>query len=95
MQEIKRQALLNSNTNLERISDWLTTMLVGATLVQLYKINDLLVAFRDFLAKYATVFSNGHGGRHGRNSHSHRPWWSWCWARCWASCSCTSTRGSS
>lgn len=62
VQEIKRQALLNSNTNLERISDWLTTMLVGATLVQLYKINDLLVAFRDFLAKDATVFSDGHGG---------------------------------
>jgi hypothetical protein len=58
-QELKRRALLNSNTNLERISDWLTTMLVGATLVQLYKINDLLVAFRDFLTTYAKVFSTG------------------------------------
>jgi hypothetical protein len=61
-QESNRRALLNSNTNLERISDWLTTMLVGATLVQLYKLNGLLVAFRDFLATYAKVFSDGHSG---------------------------------
>lgn len=60
-QEAKRQSLLNSNTNLERISDWLTTMLVGATLVQLYKINELLVAFRDFLSSYAKVFTDDHG----------------------------------
>ncbi len=54
--------LLQSNTNLERISDWLTTMLVGATLVQLYKINDGLVMFRDFLRENARIFPDGvHG----------------------------------
>src|SRR5262245_45071287 len=33
-----RQAVLAANTNLERVSDWLTTLLLGATLVQLDKI---------------------------------------------------------
>lgn len=51
--------VLQSNTNLERISDWLTTMLVGASLVQLYKINDLLMGFRIFLETYAKVFGAG------------------------------------
>lgn len=55
----KPTRMLRSNTNLERISDWLTTMLVGATLVQLYKINDLLVEFRQFLAEFAKVFPGG------------------------------------
>jgi hypothetical protein len=41
--------LLGSNTNLERVSDWLTTMLVGVGLSQLTSINERLVAFRDFL----------------------------------------------
>jgi hypothetical protein len=31
----KSRAVLLANTNLERISDWLTTLLIGATLVQL------------------------------------------------------------
>jgi hypothetical protein len=31
-------ALMSSNTNLERISDWLTTLLIGATLVQIKEI---------------------------------------------------------
>jgi hypothetical protein len=57
-QQDSGRVLLHSNTNLERISDWLTTMLVGATLVQLYKINDLLVGFREFLSSYARVFSD-------------------------------------
>src|ERR1700752_4028760 len=30
-----RRAVLSANTNLERVSDWLTTLLVGATLVQI------------------------------------------------------------
>jgi hypothetical protein len=33
-----RQAVLAANTNLERVSDWLTTLLLGATLVQLHDI---------------------------------------------------------
>jgi hypothetical protein len=33
-----KQAVLAANTNLERVSDWLTTLLLGATLVQLNKI---------------------------------------------------------
>jgi len=31
-------ALMSANTNLERISDWLTTLLIGATLVQIKEI---------------------------------------------------------
>lgn len=57
--ERRRGPLMQSNTNLERISDWLTTMIVGATLVQLYKINDYLVGFRLFLTEHATVFGEG------------------------------------
>ncbi len=53
--------LLGSNTNLERISDWLTTLLVGAGLVQLYKINDALLMFRGFLASTARVFVETNG----------------------------------
>lgn len=30
-----KQAVLTANTNLERVSDWLTTLLLGATLVQI------------------------------------------------------------
>lgn len=48
--------LLSSNTNLERISDWLTTMLVGVGLSQLHKINELLLGFSQFLATGAKVF---------------------------------------
>lgn len=51
--------VLQSNTNLERISDWLTTMIVGATLVQIHKINDGLLAFRGFLEETAKVFTTG------------------------------------
>lgn len=51
--------VLQSNTNLERISDWLTTLLVGAALVQLGEINDLLSSFRDFIADYVKVFDHG------------------------------------
>lgn len=54
---VTQTRILQSNTNLERISDWLTTLLVGAGLVQLYKINDALVLFRDFLAQNARVFT--------------------------------------
>lgn len=51
-----RLRLLSSNTNLERISDWLTTMIVGATLVELHRINGALLAFRNFLDETARVF---------------------------------------
>ena len=57
--QVTRAKLLQSNTNLERISDWLTTMLVGATLVEIHNINDALVMFRDFLQSSATVFHEG------------------------------------
>jgi hypothetical protein len=56
-----RRQVLQSNTNLERISDWLATMLVGVGLVQLHKVNDLLVEFRDFLSAHARVFGEGEG----------------------------------
>lgn len=36
-----------SNTNLEQLSDWLTKILVGVTLVQIHKVNDALILFRD------------------------------------------------
>ena len=35
---ISSQAALAANTNLERVSDWLTTLLIGATLVQAGKV---------------------------------------------------------
>lgn len=57
----KSRALLRSNTNLERISDWLTTMLVGATLVQLHKLNDGLMAFRNFIGETAQLFTDSSG----------------------------------
>lgn len=49
--------LLQSNTNLERISDWLTTMLVGVSLVQLNNLSNLVLKFRDFLAESVKVFT--------------------------------------
>lgn len=50
--------LLRSNTNLERISDWLTTMLVGVGLSQVGSINDALDGFRVFISANAKVFSS-------------------------------------
>lgn len=47
--------LLKSNTNLEKISNWLTTLIVGASLTQIGSIDKYLSLFRDFLAKYAIV----------------------------------------
>ena len=51
--------LLSSNTNLERVSDWLTTMLVGVGLSQLTSINDGLYRFRQFLT--STTADCGYG----------------------------------
>jgi tetratricopeptide (TPR) repeat protein len=36
-----------SNTNLEQLSDWLTKIVVGITLVQLHQVNELLQQFSD------------------------------------------------
>ena len=47
--------LLKSNTNLEKISNWLTTLIVGATLTQIGSLDKYLSAFRDFLSTYAAV----------------------------------------
>ena len=63
-QTTKQRKLLRSNTNLERISDWLTTMLVGVGLSQLLNINNALVSFRQFVASTATVFSADDGTLH-------------------------------
>lgn len=41
--------LLETNSNLERISDWLTTLLVGAGLTQISRVGEGMVAFRDFV----------------------------------------------
>ncbi len=49
--------LLNTNTALERISEWLATMLVGVGLSQLYNINNLLIGFRDFLKQFGPAGS--------------------------------------
>lgn len=57
----KVQARLQSNTNLERISDWLTTMLVGVGLSQLHKINDALIDFRTYIADTAKVVDGAAG----------------------------------
>ena len=48
--------LLGSNTNLERVSDWLTTMIVGVGLTQLGNVNTALLDFRQFIADTAKVF---------------------------------------
>lgn len=53
--------LLRSNTNLERISDWLTTMLVGVGLSQIGAIGTTLGQFSEFLAKSALVFPGASG----------------------------------
>ncbi|WP_372784192.1 hypothetical protein [Phenylobacterium sp.] len=44
---------LKSNANLERISDWLTTMLVGVALTQLLNIGKALAQFQDFLRGFS------------------------------------------
>jgi hypothetical protein len=52
---------LGSNTNLERVSDWLTTLLVGVGLSQLHEINDGLTAFAGFIDAQAKVFTAADG----------------------------------
>ena len=51
-----KKRVLGSNTNLERVSDWLTTMIVGVALTQLGEINSALLGFRLFIAETAKVF---------------------------------------
>ncbi len=53
---------LESNGSLERISDWLSAMIVGIGLTQLHNIDDALSRFRDFISTYAAIFPqpNGH-----------------------------------
>ena len=55
----RRARLLASNTNLERISEWLTTMLVGVGLSQLTLLGAKFQMFADFLASHAKVFGTG------------------------------------
>lgn len=57
----RKSRFLQSNTNLERISDWLTTLLVGAGLVQIHNVNDALLRFRVYLGETAAVFPNEDG----------------------------------
>lgn len=47
--------LMKSNANLERISDWLTTMIVGVALTQLHNLGDALYAFQTFLRAYSAT----------------------------------------
>ncbi|MFP3547070.1 hypothetical protein SB748_26990 [Rhizobium sp. SIMBA_035] len=49
----RRERLLASNTNLERISEWLTTMLVGVGLTQVASLPSHLNSFADFIDKQA------------------------------------------
>lgn len=53
---------LETNGSLERISDWLTTMIVGIGLTQLHNVDQALSSFRDFISVYARVFPDGQGG---------------------------------
>lgn len=48
--------LLGGNDNVSRVSDWLTTMLIGIGLTQLGNINDGLIGFRDFLQTHAHLY---------------------------------------
>src|SRR5690606_25575306 len=57
----QRARLLSSNSNLERISEWLTTMLVGVGLTQIGAIGEQLKSFSTFLA----TRSNGLGNEAG------------------------------
>jgi hypothetical protein len=65
IQKQRKQRLLGSNTNLERVSDWLTTMIVGVGLTQLGNIDAALFRFRLFLSHTATVFPNAAGNTAG------------------------------
>lgn len=56
---IRRERLLSSNTNLERISEWLTTMLVGVGLTQIGSLDRAFSQFSDFLDHKARVFLVG------------------------------------
>jgi len=51
---------LSTNTNLSRVSDWLATIVVGLSLVQLHKVNSYLVQFRDFLSADACTATAAH-----------------------------------
>jgi len=53
---LRERRLLSTNTNLEKVSDWLTTMLVGVGLTQLGNVNGALVGFRNFLNEFAIVY---------------------------------------
>ncbi|MFS2150527.1 hypothetical protein [Rhizobium sp. Rhizsp42] len=55
---VRRERLLSSNTNLERISEWLTTMLVGVGLTQIGSVDKAFSQFSDFLRRRAMVFSD-------------------------------------
>lgn len=59
--EAQERRRLTSNTNLERISDWLTTMLVGVGLSQLHNVNAALRGFSDYIARHAQVFTDAQG----------------------------------
>lgn len=48
-----RRKFLQSNTNLERISDWLTTMIVGVALIQLHKLTEAVEGFQAFLRGFS------------------------------------------
>ena len=52
--ETSTAARLVANTNLERVSDWLTTLLIGATLTQLVNIPTALWALADQLTSFDT-----------------------------------------
>jgi hypothetical protein len=49
--------LLASNTNLERISEWLTTMLVGVGLTQISSLFDYTRRFSNFIGTHAAIFT--------------------------------------
>jgi hypothetical protein len=57
----KRARLLGSNTNLERISEWLTTMLVGVGLTQIPSLFTYAAKFSDFVRTNAAVFPGVNG----------------------------------
>jgi hypothetical protein len=50
---------LASNSNLDRISDWLTTMIVGVGLSQINQVNAALLGFRNFIAETVKPCAGG------------------------------------
>ncbi|WP_431322445.1 hypothetical protein [Rhizobium sp. YTU87027] len=74
-----KERLLGSNTNLERISEWLTTMLVGVGLTEVDSLGDRFRDFSDFLAERVMIFRDG-----SSSAGFCQQWGRFFWSRAWS-----------